>query len=807
MAAAKLKLVGRYRTWRPGVREGRLTSADGTTRRVLIRPLPDTPADPEVLQALRREAKILARTQHQDVLRVEHVTAFGGKAALVVEAVEGIDLTHVMNLLEERHQAIPLRAIVEIVAIVAAAFDAATAPIPGEDETAVMHPGPVPGEVLIDQLGRVKLAGLRVYSEGDPPPRCPEGYAPPEGIDPSRPSAYGLAALLVHLLTGAPPPPAGQDADLHERTLRRTTTRIAAKVGQAGWEDLVRIVRTTLAFEPQARLSPADFARDLRSHALEQRSPRLRTWAPAAIPGLCATLDPDRAKAGLDDPSQAMPPALPDPTPVVMGPGAPAGRDGLSAAFGPALEPGDEPSEDLATEVVSPELLARIRAAPLVDPEDQEKTLVARAVAVRVDDPAAPAPDPGPPPALEPPPALPPLDEAPLEPHKPLAEGGILPPLPIPDDAPTVKWSVGDEIPGIPPAPPAPSAPEPAPAEPPTEESARLATEEAPTAEHAEAPAPPAPPPAPLPDPGAIAPEPPDGYAGDDDEPLPHRRRSRAWLILLPLAAALLLGAWTAWVFLPGLIHTLTSGPDEHAELVPPEQPEPEDDELLSELLTPPPDPADAPEAPGLDLAEALLEQPEPPDRTEPVEAITDDPTAAQDDDPDQGDQSARDQAVAAIRDGQPDDPETVEDPEPTAPDEPVEPEPVVSTDPDPEPVEPDPVVTPEPVDEPVVADVAPDPVDDPPDAGEPDPPPQPVDATGLFRVEFRAEHPDIYELEVKCHQGSAKGAPPVVLNDAGKGPCRVTAFTNSSGRMIAWIGLTGPATLTCFADGQRACN
>jgi hypothetical protein len=793
VAAAKLKLVGRHHTWHDGVREGQLRGEDGVVRKVLIRPLPDVPAEAKVLQATRVEARILARIQHQNVLRIEHVTALQGKAALVVEAFGGISLARVLPMLEARHTAIPLRAAVEIVTMVASAVDAATAPVPGEDEQSVIHPGPEPGEILVDSLGRIKLAGFRVARVGQPVPASPEGYAPPEGIDPLRPTAYGLGALLVELLTGAPPPPAGDDERTHERTLRRTTTRIAAKVGQAGWEDLVRIARDTLAFDPQQRLSSADFARELRAHTLEQRSPRLRTWAPAAIPELCRSLEPAGGARALDDPSQVATPRPEidpiDGPPTVVGSRDPDELAQLMATFGPPRPAlAEDPSEEMATEVVSPELLARIRAAPLEPVDTVEKTVPAPAEVAQVEvveEP--PVPDPAPPPTLAPPPSLPPLDDAPLRAGK-LGLGPIstLPPLPEPDDAPTVKWTVGQPPPGSPPAAQH------------TDEVARLATEEAPTAEQPEA----VPPPPRLPDPRAIAPEAPDAYGPLDGAPPPRKRRS-GLLLLLPLAAALMLGAWTAWYFLPGLLASMGGTAPREVE-----------EQLLSELLDPPDaepvepegaplatDPAETPEGdPALSIEPGPEEPvdpdlPSPPDRSalehdpDELAAIAEAPelpepaelpaTASQ--------ATAREQAIAAIReDAELPDAPTAEPEDAAAM---VESEPRQEPPADPEPSFPEP-------EQPATTEPAPS---DPGSATDP--------GSGLFRVEFRAGHTDIYEIEVRCHQGSAKGAPPLVLNDAGKGPCRVTAFTNASGRMIAWIGLTGPATLTCFQDGQRVCQ
>ena len=67
-------------------------------------------------------------------------------------------------------------------------------------------------------------------------------------------------------------------------------------------------------------------------------------------------------------------------------------------------------------------------------------------------------------------------------------------------------------------------------------------------------------------------------------------------------------------------------------------------------------------------------------------------------------------------------------------------------------------------------------------------PPPQraPAASPESFRVEFKVGDEGIQDLDVRCHQGSARGRPPVIIESAGKGPCRVTAYT-AEGPQVAF--------------------
>ncbi len=293
MARSRLKLVGRYVAWGPHIREARLTRSDGSTTRALVRVLPDLDAKPATLARLREDATLLASIRHENVLRVEHVTAVRGHAALVLEPFDGISLQRALELLRYRGQPLPTRAAVEIVAMVATALDAVMATGPfGPDKAApdsrrsIVHPGPSPEEVLIDSLGRVKLTGFIVYKPGDKRPASAMGYAPPEGSMSPWSATYGVGALLGELLTGELPPPADQNPIQHEAVIRRFLIRIMAKPGEAASERVVQLIRQSMLHEQTERPLPSLMARRLRELALALHSPGLSTWGPASVPAI-----------------------------------------------------------------------------------------------------------------------------------------------------------------------------------------------------------------------------------------------------------------------------------------------------------------------------------------------------------------------------------------------------------------------------------------------------------------------------------------------------------------------------------------
>ena len=113
MASSKLKLIGRYPAWGRGIRIGELARPDGAAQKILIQILQHDDASKETLSRLRDDAAHLARFRHTNALRIEHITAVGGHAALVLEHFECASMARALEVLHHRNQLLPSRAALE----------------------------------------------------------------------------------------------------------------------------------------------------------------------------------------------------------------------------------------------------------------------------------------------------------------------------------------------------------------------------------------------------------------------------------------------------------------------------------------------------------------------------------------------------------------------------------------------------------------------------------------------------------------------------------------------------------------------
>ncbi len=294
---------------------------------MLVRVLEGQVANADTLAQLRVDGKLLARLQHECVLRVEQTSAVGGFLAIVHENFDCVSMEHVIAALRARGQVLPSRVAVEIAASVGIALGEVLTISDGERR--LMHPSPVPAEVLVDAAGRVKLAGVQVLA-GDVWPAPPTGYGAPEGAGGWQAATWMVGALLVELLTGEAPSESPADEARHEQMLRRLVLRLLARPGDTPGEPLVQAVRQALAHDVEVRGTPGAFGRMLRDLAVQLHTPGLRAWAPGTIPAV-------QRQAGGGRPSAPGAATL-SPKPLPEPPLAPPAAQ-LLAYPGPADEP------------------------------------------------------------------------------------------------------------------------------------------------------------------------------------------------------------------------------------------------------------------------------------------------------------------------------------------------------------------------------------------------------------------------------------------------------------------------------------
>ena len=309
MARATLKLTGVYEAWGPHVRQGRLQRASGAESAVLVRVLEGRPADDASLAMLREDGRLLARLQHENVLRVEQTSGVGGFLALVHESFDCVAMSHVIAALKARGQVLPSRVAVELAAAVGIALEEALKITDGERR--VIHPGPTPGEVLVDTAGRVKLGGVSTLRAGESWPVPPPGYGAPEGAGGWHAATWMVGVLLLELLTGERLGEVARDAKRHEAMLRRVVLTLVARPGDAPSEPLLQAVRQALAFDPESRGTPGAYGRMLRDLAVQLQTPGLRAWAPGTVPAVQRQAAGARANRTLAPPHSSVPPAPP----------------------------------------------------------------------------------------------------------------------------------------------------------------------------------------------------------------------------------------------------------------------------------------------------------------------------------------------------------------------------------------------------------------------------------------------------------------------------------------------------------------
>ena len=248
----------------------------------------ETAAYRQALTAFVTEAQALAALRHPSIVPVIQFFRENGTAYLVMPFVGGESLYDLI----ERDESVSQEQLSGIADQLLGALDEM-------HSRGILHRDIKPDNVLVDAQGQAVLidfGSARIVDAGKRDPMRgfgSPGYAAPEQYDPREEQGawtdlYGLAALLYHAVTGAPPPPA-------DDRKRGAVMEPAAGAGILRYpHDFLRAIDDALDLNPALRpRSVADFRASLtgnRNRSLLRRasvrSPALRDWR--VIGGLAA---------------------------------------------------------------------------------------------------------------------------------------------------------------------------------------------------------------------------------------------------------------------------------------------------------------------------------------------------------------------------------------------------------------------------------------------------------------------------------------------------------------------------------------
>ena len=215
--------------------QGRLVRPDGEAVWVLIRCRPDEQVDDDGFAALKTIGPLDGPNRPSFRPPLLHITRVDGVPAWVYEGFQGVSVARALDVASTQREFLPARAVMDIAERTVQGIQAGIQQ--GRDlqgpGSGVVHVGPAPSEVLVDAVGAIRLAGFRVVGEGEQPPSSPTGYAPARPGTAEQRAAYGVGAMLVHLLGGERPASAGVERARQDAVIRRSMIRVLARPGEA----------------------------------------------------------------------------------------------------------------------------------------------------------------------------------------------------------------------------------------------------------------------------------------------------------------------------------------------------------------------------------------------------------------------------------------------------------------------------------------------------------------------------------------------------------------------------------------------
>lgn len=240
-------------------------------RTVVLKVLKSAWADNEdILSRSRDEAALLARLNHDNIIKVEQLTSIQGRPTVVMEYVRGLTLDVVLK----RHGAIPVGVVLQIVARVASALDAAFNKVPPgmEAPLRVVHRDIKPSNIIISVNGAVKVLDFGT-ARGEFGAREAETvsvtlgsprYMAPERFDGVNSGAaidiYALGISFYELLGGRSMGRLPLNPERQKVKIEKALNALRPKKG--GGKDLdalLDLLKECLAYKPENRVTASDF--------------------------------------------------------------------------------------------------------------------------------------------------------------------------------------------------------------------------------------------------------------------------------------------------------------------------------------------------------------------------------------------------------------------------------------------------------------------------------------------------------------------------------------------------------------------
>ena len=233
----------------------------------------------ELASRLRDEARLLALLRHEHIVRVHGLTHIEGRLAILMEPVDGTDLSE--------FEICPARAALEIGSAVADALDAAchTTPPGHEGPLSVVHRDIKPSNIMVTRRGNVKVMDFGVarasFDSREAETRSQQfgtaRYMAPErwldGIAEAPSDIFSLGITLMELIGGQAMEQPRLSREGFTNDLDTALSRLEA------WPEVAALVREMCDFDPLKRPTAAHVERRCQELAEDAVGAGLRAWA------------------------------------------------------------------------------------------------------------------------------------------------------------------------------------------------------------------------------------------------------------------------------------------------------------------------------------------------------------------------------------------------------------------------------------------------------------------------------------------------------------------------------------------------